>query len=194
MNGQLMLSCAALLALLESATACSPSAHNDPELQAPQQEGTGGASTGGAASASGGGTSSSGGTLGSSSGGQTGGSGGNRDGSGGDGRYRGGLGQVIAFRVQSDQPATCSVLCDRTRIPAQGFFGGGPGLPGQVLINGRAPANPKGEQTLQPGDRVEIMLPGGGGYGPPAERDLALRARDLQQGYVTAAGAGLAAG
>ena len=31
-----------------------------------------------------------------------------RDGSGGDGRHRGGLGQVIAFRVRSDEPATCS--------------------------------------------------------------------------------------
>jgi len=60
-----------------------------------------------------------------------------RDGSGGDGRYRGGLGQVIAFRVQSEDPATCSVLCDRTRLPAQGFFGGESGARGQVLINGR---------------------------------------------------------
>jgi N-methylhydantoinase B len=109
-----------------------------------------------------------------------------RDGSGGDGRYRGGLGQMIAFRVRSDHPATCSVLCDRTRIPAQGFFGGLPGQPGQVLINGRAPANPKAEQTLHPGDLIEVLLPGGGGYGPPAERDPALRQRDLQQGYVLA--------
>jgi N-methylhydantoinase B len=117
-----------------------------------------------------------------------------RDGSGGDGRYRGGLGQIIAFRVRSDEPATCSVLCDRTRIPAQGFFGGGPGLPGQVLINGRAPDNPKAEQTLRPGDLVEVLLPGGGGYGPPAERDPALRARDLQQGYVMAPSRGATAG
>ncbi len=113
-----------------------------------------------------------------------------RDGSGGDGRYRGGLGQVIAFRVRSDEPATCSILCDRTRIPALGFFGGLPGLPGQVLINGRAPDNPKGEQTLRPGDLVEVLLPGGGGYGPPEERDPALRARDLQQGYVVATSRG----
>jgi N-methylhydantoinase B len=41
---------------------------------------------------------------------------------------------------------------------------------------------------------VEVLLPGGGGYGPPAERDPALRTRDLQQGYVTAAGTGIAAG
>ncbi|HEY4911081.1 MAG TPA: hydantoinase B/oxoprolinase family protein [Methylomirabilota bacterium] len=108
-----------------------------------------------------------------------------RDGSGGDGRFRGGLGQELAFRVLSDDPATCSVLCDRTTIPAQGFFGGEPGATGRVLINGKAPENPKAEQTLQPGDLIEILMPGGGGYGPPAERDPALRERDRLEGYTT---------
>ena len=45
-----------------------------------------------------------------------------RDGSGGDGRFRGGLGQVLAFRVLSDDPATCSVLCDRTTDPGPGLL------------------------------------------------------------------------
>jgi N-methylhydantoinase B len=107
--------------------------------------------------------------------------------SGGDGRYRGGLGQEIAFRVRTRGAFTCSLLCDRTRIPPQGFFGGAPGATGAVLINGRMPANPKAEQVLQPGDLIEIRLPGGGGYGPPAERDPALRARDRLEGYVTTA-------
>jgi N-methylhydantoinase B len=106
--------------------------------------------------------------------------------SGGDGRYRGGLGQEIAFRVRARGAYTCSLLCDRTRVPAQGFFGGAPGAPGEVRVNGRMPANPKAEQILQPGDLIEIRLPGGGGYGLPAERDPALRARDLREGYVTA--------
>jgi N-methylhydantoinase B len=109
-----------------------------------------------------------------------------RDGSGGDGRWRGGLGQVIAFRVQTQEPYVCSVLCDRTRIAPFGFFGGEPGATGQVLINGRPPANPKAEQTLGPGDVVEVRLPGGGGYGPPADRDPQLRARDLLDGYTRA--------
>jgi N-methylhydantoinase B len=43
---------------------------------------------------------------------------------------------------------------------------------------------PKAEQTLHPGDLIEILMPGGGGYGPPAERDLALRTRDRLEGYV----------
>jgi N-methylhydantoinase B len=106
------------------------------------------------------------------------------DGSGGDGRYRGGLGQVIRFRVQTREPYVCSVLCDRTRIPAQGFFGGEPGALGQVLINGRPPANPKAEQTLAPDDVVEVRLPGGGGYGSPIERDPALRERDRVEAYT----------
>ena len=112
-----------------------------------------------------------------------------RDGSGGDGRFRGGLGQVIRFRVRTSEPCVCSILGDRTRVPAQGFFGGAPGAPGEVLIDGRRPDNPKAEQVLPPGALVEIRIPGGGGYGSPAERDPALRDRDriehYQNGSVT---------
>ena len=70
--------------------------------------------------------------------------------------------------------------------PRPGFFGGEPGRPAQVLINGRPPANPKAEQILEPGDLVEIRLPGGGGYGRPDDRDPALAARDLLEGYAGA--------
>ena len=107
-----------------------------------------------------------------------------RDASGGGGRFRGGLGQVISFRVDSAEPAFCSVLCDRTRIPAQGFFGGEPGAPGGLRVDGREPANPKAEQVIAPGALVEIIVPGGGGYGPAVERDPELSARDRQAGYA----------
>src|SRR5438552_3962802 len=105
--------------------------------------------------------------------------------SGGTGRYRGGLGQTIAFRARTREPYTCSILCDRTAHAAAGFLGGGPGARGVVLIDGVAPANPKAEQLVPPGALVEVRLPGGGGYGPPAERDPDLVARDLLEGYVT---------
>jgi N-methylhydantoinase B len=105
--------------------------------------------------------------------------------SAGAGRYRGGLGQVIAFRVKTNEPFYCSVLCDRTRRPARGFFGGEPGALGELLIDGVAPANPKAELEVRPGALVEVRLPGGGGYGPPAERDPELDARDRLEAYVT---------
>jgi N-methylhydantoinase B len=39
---------------------------------------------------------------------------------------------------------------------------------------------------LKAGDRVEVMTPGGGGYGPASQRDSALIARDVRRGYYTA--------
>ncbi len=40
---------------------------------------------------------------------------------------------------------------------------------------------------IRAGDRVEVMTPGGGGYGDPAKRDPAAIARDVARGYYTAA-------
>jgi N-methylhydantoinase B len=108
-----------------------------------------------------------------------------RDGSGGAGRYRGGLGQTIAFRVRTREPFVCSILGDRTVEPAAGFRGGSPGARGEVLIDGVQPTNPKAEQVVSPDSLVEIHLPGGGGYGPPTARDPDLIAQDLLEKYVT---------
>jgi 5-oxoprolinase (ATP-hydrolysing)/N-methylhydantoinase B len=38
---------------------------------------------------------------------------------------------------------------------------------------------------LQPGDRVRLAMPGGGGYGDPRRRDRALVARDIDEGFIT---------
>jgi N-methylhydantoinase B len=105
--------------------------------------------------------------------------------SGGAGRHRGGLGQIIAFHVRTREPWTCSVLSDRTRLPARGFFGGGPGALGEVWVDGARPADAKAEHVLGPGARVELRLPGGGGYGDPAARAPELVRRDHEAGYVT---------
>ena len=110
-----------------------------------------------------------------------------RDDSGGPGKYRGGLGQTIAFRVRTREPFLTSILCDRTVHPAAGFLGGAPGARGAVLIDGVAPANPKAEQLVPPGALVEVRLPGGGGYGPPIDRDPELIARDVLEGYARSA-------
>jgi len=109
-----------------------------------------------------------------------------RDGSGGAGMYRGGLGQTIAFRARTRDPFVCSVLCDRTRHPAKGFLGGEAGAPGEVIIDGVRPVNPKAEQVVPTGAIVEVRLPGGGGYGPAVRRDPELVARDILEGYIPA--------
>jgi N-methylhydantoinase B len=109
-----------------------------------------------------------------------------REGSGGAGKYRGGLGQTIAFRARTREPFVCSVLCDRIRHPAQGFLGGEPGATGEVLVDGVPPANPKGEQIVAPGALVQVRLPGGGGYGLARHRDPEFVTRDALEGYIPA--------
>jgi N-methylhydantoinase B len=46
----------------------------------------------------------------------------------------------------------------------------------------------KGENIpLHPGDVVCLRTAGGGGYGPPSERDSQLVRRDVDDGYITEA-------
>jgi N-methylhydantoinase B len=37
---------------------------------------------------------------------------------------------------------------------------------------------------VQPGDRLHVRAGGGGGWGPPSERDPKARDRDAREGYV----------
>ncbi|HEX3864536.1 MAG TPA: hydantoinase B/oxoprolinase family protein [Stellaceae bacterium] len=108
-----------------------------------------------------------------------------REGSGGVGKYRGGLGQVIELGGADGTPI--AMLCNFERLsnPARGRDGGGLGGPGQVtLISGR-PIRAKGRQTIPGGDYIRLELPGGGGFGNPAERDPAQVASDVADGLIT---------
>ena len=42
------------------------------------------------------------------------------------------------------------------------------------------------QHPIGAGERVRIMTGGGGGYGPPAERDPEAVRRDVREGYVSA--------
>ena len=107
-------------------------------------------------------------------------------GSGGAGRFRGGLGQDILIESESDTPILVSFMAERTRFPAPGFAGGGPGGLGDVRINGRRIDNRR-QHVLTKGDTVLVRTPGGGGWGRPARRERARRERDRALGYVTRA-------
>jgi N-methylhydantoinase B len=100
------------------------------------------------------------------------------DGSGGAGHHRGGDGVVRSIRVL--EPATVSLLTDRRRHPPAGARGGEPGSVGRNLLGSLPPDDsPPAEQapphvlpakatcSLQAGDVLTVVTPGGGGWGPP---------------------------
>ncbi len=75
------------------------------------------------------------------------------------------------------------------RIPCQGLLGGRPGAPGRVeTAEGRVLAS-KAQHWLRSDERVVLHTPGGGGYGPPAERDPAEVAADVAARRVSPAAA-----
>ena len=111
--------------------------------------------------------------------------------SGGAGRLRGGLGQVIELGHAEGAPFAVFALFDRIAHPARGRHGGGPGAPGTIALSGGRPLKGKGKQIVPAGETLLLELPGGGGYGPPAERDPARAEADLRQGLVTADPAGV---
>lgn len=112
-----------------------------------------------------------------------------REGSGGDGRFRGGSGTVYRLRVLTATRAT--FLGDRARHAPFGVNGGGDGSMFEIevhagdQVHGGPGVSRLSAVPLQPGDVVEWRSPGGGGYGPPEERDPAAVASDLADGIVT---------
>ncbi|MCO6416355.1 hydantoinase B/oxoprolinase family protein [Siccirubricoccus sp. KC 17139] len=108
--------------------------------------------------------------------------------SGGAGRFRGGLGQEAEIEVRSPAPLRLSLLSDRRDHPAQGICGGAPGAPAEIVMSDGTRPHPKSRTMITPGTRLVMRYAGGGGYGPPEERDAAALAADLRDGYVTKAG------
>ena len=107
-----------------------------------------------------------------------------RENSGGDGKYRGGLGQIIEVGPTDGYHFEFSAMFDRVDNPARGRAGGGDGAAGKVYLDDGTPFSAKGKQ-LVPADRKLILeLPGGGGFGDPADRDPAMIENDKNQGYV----------
>ncbi len=106
--------------------------------------------------------------------------------SGGAGRYRGGLGVEKVYRVT----AACrlNLKIDRTRCPPWGLHGGREGQVSDVLLeraDGSVQRILKGDHPLQPGDRVRVKTAGGGGYGPPWERQPERVLDDIELGFVS---------
>ena len=87
-----------------------------------------------------------------------------RTGSGGAGRHRGGDG--VIREVEALAPMAYSLITERRRHAPRGADGGSDGARGRNLLNGRE-LPPKAMGELQPGDRLRLETPGGGGHGAP---------------------------
>ena len=112
-----------------------------------------------------------------------------RDDSGGAGWHRGGLGTEYAFTTLAD--TIVSVLGDRVDYAPFGVAGGGPALASTVQFTTQGktwvpPMRSKQEkEPLVAGDMLSLASPGGGGFGNPLLRDLAMVERDLNRGYIS---------
>jgi len=89
-----------------------------------------------------------------------------RRGSGGPGKYRGGDGVIREYETRV--PAEVTLLTERRARAPWGLSGGGTGACGENLLLHRAMLRRlPGKITfvLQPGERLSIRTPGGGGWG-----------------------------
>lgn len=114
-----------------------------------------------------------------------------REDSGGAGRFRGGLGCEQVVRALA--PFQLTTRIDRMHCKPWGLDGGHDAAGNEIGLR-RAGAwqhefpNAKVFNVrLKPGDAYMIRSGGGGGFGPPWERDPALVARDVREGYVSRA-------
>ena len=113
-----------------------------------------------------------------------------RAGSGGDGKQRGGLGAVYEIELL-EKSAQAFIFGERGRASPKGIAGGGDAARNVFTYHtqGAWHTPPMASKmlgiALQRGDRLRLETPGGGGYGPVAERSSAAQAADLAQGYVT---------
>jgi N-methylhydantoinase B len=117
--------------------------------------------------------------------------------SGGPGRFRGGLGLVRSFRLTASE-AYLSWMDDRQMHPAWGLHGGRPGVPGDAYLirEGRTYRLPTKYDNLrlQEADRIVVRTGGGGGHGPPWDREPERVALDVLRGLVSVEAAAAAYG
>ena len=118
--------------------------------------------------------------------------------SGGAGQWRGGLGYQRTLLIRT-VPITGSQCSDRHELKPYGLFGGGEGGNGGTRVmkggtedwstvrelNGKMSTSKYANVVFEPGDRVLLITPGGGGYGHAAERDRELVQEDVAEGYVS---------
>jgi N-methylhydantoinase B len=108
----------------------------------------------------------------------------------GAGRFRGASSLLAEYGPIEATTLTVMYASDGTINPARGARGGSDGAPSRQFKRLRdgslEDAPPTGAVVLEPGETIVSMSSGGGGYGPPRERDPERVRRDLAEGWITA--------
>ena len=105
----------------------------------------------------------------------------------GPGKYRGGLGLRRDYFFP-DHEASFTILADRERWGPHGLFGGLPGERAHYVLNPDSDATELGSKVtvqLKENDVVSYRTCGGGGYGPPEDRDPRDVLWDVRNGKVS---------
>jgi N-methylhydantoinase B len=109
-------------------------------------------------------------------------------GGGGAGRFRGSPGAEVIYGPRKD-PMTIVISCDGQVNPPQGVRGGHAGPAASTFKINAAGVEEKlpgvVECQLQPGEWVRGVDCGGGGYGPPLERDPQRVLHDVRERWET---------
>lgn len=120
--------------------------------------------------------------------------------SGGAGEFRGGLGMSKTIRCLAPE-VTVSHVGDRHQVPPWGLHKGKPAglastrfmLDGERdwrdarAVYGKVSPSKFANVRIRQGDRVKVVMPGGGGWGDPARRSREAVRDDVRDGYVSEA-------
>jgi len=108
---------------------------------------------------------------------------------GGAGKWRGGVGAVLRWRVETPQIQCVTVgsgMREETR--SFGLFGGKPGSLPRMRVTGAAAEKQLGVNQfyeISQGDVFELISQGGGGFGDPFERAPEQVKDDVLNGFVS---------
>lgn len=105
--------------------------------------------------------------------------------SAGPGTFRGGCGQILELGVRTRRPYQFAPLFDRLHHPAAGYSGGKSGAAASIRLSTGEVIVGKGTRQFDPDVRIELGLPGGGGFFDPLKREPEMVETDVRNGIVS---------